>query len=209
CRHEAKKILVVETGVGIEHARHAVNWVLNRPGRAGIAFEPTILIFAGFAGALQPSIHVGDIILAREVLDLAGRVWPASALVPALPSAHAGRILTSSRFIGDPAEKLALGKKHNALAVDMESAAFAQRCTERGVPWACLRVISDDASASFTAEIAGLVDEGRIAYGRVFSLLTRNPWLLPKLLRLQRQTRQAARRLADAVIQFLACSSAG
>src|SRR5262245_29892706 len=130
CRHEAKKILVVETGVGIEHARHAVNWVLNRPGRAGIAFEPTILIFAGFAGALQPSIYVGDIIRAREVLDLAGRVWPASALVPALPSAHAGRILTSSRFIGDPAEKLALGKKHNALAVDMESAAFAQRCTE-------------------------------------------------------------------------------
>jgi hypothetical protein len=37
----------------------------------------------------------------------------------------------------------------------------------------------------------------------------RKPWLLPKLLRLARQTRLAARRLADGVVQFLACSSDG
>jgi len=209
CRNEQQRILVVESGVGFERTRQALDWLLSRPTVKGVSIDPPFLLFAGFAGALQPSLNIGDVILAREVVDVAGRVWSASGLAPALPGSRAGRILTSSRFIGDPTEKLALGKKHDALAVDMESAAFAQRCTERGVPWACLRVISDDASAAFTAEIAGLVEEGRVAYGRVFGLLARKPWVLPKLLRLGRQTRLAARRLADAVIQFLACSSAG
>lgn len=209
CSNREQRLLVLETGVGIERTRRAVDWLLSRPSLNSAAIEPSILLFAGFAGALQATVHVGDVILAREVLDMAGRVWPATGLLTSLPDAQAGRILTATRFIGDPAEKLALGQKHNALAVDMESAAFAQRCTERGVPWACVRVISDDASAAFTAEIAGLVEAGQVAYGRVFWLLLRKPWVLPKLLRLQRQTRHAARRLADAVIQFLKCSSAG
>ncbi len=209
CTHQQKRILVVETGVGVEWARRAVDWLLSRPTLDGGVLEPSILLFAGFAGALQHAVHVGEVILAREVLDMAGRVWPASALVAAVPGARAGRLLTASRFIGDPVEKLALGAKHDALAVDMESAAFAERCTERVVPWACLRVISDDVSTPFITEVAGLVEDGRVALGRVLWLLLRKPWLLPKLLRLQRQTRFAARRLADAVIQFLACSSAG
>ena len=209
CSNGPTRVLVIESGVGAERTRRALDWLLNRPTLEGGVLEPSILLFAGFAGALQPAVHVGDVLLAREVLDTTGRVWPASALVKAVPGAQAGRLLTASRFIGDPAEKLALGAKHDALAVDMESATFAQRCTERGVPWACLRVISDDVSTAFTTEVAGLVEDGQVALGRVMWLLLRKPWMLPKLLRLERQTRRAARRLADAVIQFLTCSSAG
>ena len=209
CSHQQQRILVVETGVGVERTRCAVDWLLSGPTLDDGVLEPSILLFAGFAGALQHAVHIGEVILAREVLDMAGRVWLASALVKSMPSARAGRLLTAAHFIGDPAEKLALGVKHSALAVDMESAAFAQRCSERSVPWACLRVISDDVSTPFTTEVAGLVEGGRVALGRVLWLLLHKPWLLPKLLRLKRQTRLAARRLADAVIQFLACSSAG
>ena len=206
CRHKQQRIVVVETGVGDACTLRAVNWLLSRPALDGEVLDPSLLLFAGFAGALQPAVHVGDVILAREVLDMSGSVWAASR-GPAI--GLAGRLLTASRFIGEPAEKLALGQKHDALALDMESAVFAQRCTERGVPWACLRVISDDVSTAFTTEVAGLVEEGRVAMGRVVWLLARKPWLLPKLLRLERQTRRAARRLAEAVIQFLTCSSAG
>lgn len=209
CSHEQQRILVVETGVGIERTRRAVDWLLSRPKLDGAVVDPSLLLYAGFAGALQATMRVGDVILAHEVLDMAGSVWCATAPTASSAAAHVGRLLTASRFIGEPAEKLALGLKHRALAVDMESAAFAQRCTERSVPWACLRVVSDDVSVPFTSEVAGLVEDGKVKLGRVMWLLLHKPWLLPKLLRLERQTRVAARRLADAVIQFLACSSAG
>ena len=122
CSNGPTRVLVIESGVGAERTRRALDWLLNRPTLEGGVLEPSILLFAGFAGALQPAVHVGDVLLAREVLDTTGRVWPASALVKAVPGAQAGRLLTASRFIGDPAEKLALGAKHDALAVDMESA---------------------------------------------------------------------------------------
>lgn len=209
CSCDERRIVVVETGVGAAAAVGAVNWLLSRPNIADAACEPELLVFAGFAGALRESLHVGDVILAEDVVDLDGRVWLAPLRPAGLPGVLSGRVLTTSRFIGDPAEKLALGGKRGALAVDMESAAFAQRSTERGVPWACLRVISDDATEPFTREVASLVEGGRVHLGRVFWLLLRKPWMLAKLLRLGRQTRHAAQRMADAVIQFLECSSAG
>jgi adenosylhomocysteine nucleosidase len=209
CSCDKRRIVVVETGVGAAAAVGAVNWLLRRPTLPDAVCEPDLLLFAGFAGALHESLHVGDVILAQDVVDLDGRMWLAPLRPAPLPRVLTGRVLTTARFIGEPAEKLALGVRHSALAVDMESAAFAQRCTERGVPWSCLRVISDDVSEPFTTEVAGLVEGGRVHMGRVFWLLLRQPWKLTKLLRLGRQTRHAAQRLADAVIQFLACSSAG
>lgn len=220
CANASGPILIVETGVGAERTLLALDWLLGRPMLEGAVIEPSLLVFAGFAGALQTTMNVGDVIFAAEVVDLAGRKWGAAldhdplTPNPALPKRgreemQRGRLLTVDRFIGEPAEKLALGVQHQAQAVDMESAAFAERCSACGVPWACLRVISDDVSIPFTVEVASLVEDGRVKFGRVAALLARKPWLLPKLLRLGRQTELASRRLAEAVIQFLACSSAG
>ncbi|MCI0683124.1 MAG: hypothetical protein L0Y71_13565 [Gemmataceae bacterium] len=213
CSAGSRRIVVLESGVGGGPTRRALDWLLNRPTIDEAPFTPSFVLCAGFAGALHASVSVGDVILANEVVDLDGQRWSAVESIPPPPlrggRLRGGRLLTSSRFVGDPAEKLALGEQHGALAVDMESAAFARRCHERGVPWACLRVISDDVSVPFTTEVAGLVEDGRVRPGRVLSLLLRKPWLVPKLVRLARQTRLAARRLADAVVQFLACSSDG
>jgi adenosylhomocysteine nucleosidase len=207
CATQQQQVLVIETGVGVERALRALDWLLNEPIHDGRAHQPSLLLFAGFAGALDASLHVGDPVLADEVVDMHGNRWRSP--LAAVPGVRSGRLLTTDRFIGEPADKLALGEQHAALAVDMESAAFARRCHERGVPWACLRVVSDDVSVPFTTEVAGLVEDGQVRLGRVLRLLLRKPWLLPKLLRLARQTRLAARRLADGVVQFLACSSDG
>ncbi len=214
CHADHQAILVIETGVGVDAALRAVNWMLERPRLGNAIYEPSFLLFAGFAGALQSTVHVGDLIFAEEVLDTAGRRWlasrcPASRWPAKLAGVTRGRLLTTPRFIGEPAEKLALGHRFKALAVDMESAAFAQRCTERSVPWSCLRVISDDVHVPFPVEVAELVEGGRAPLGRVLRLLLRKPHLLPKLVRLGRQTRHGARRLAQGVIQFLECCSAG
>lgn len=218
CTHDERRTLIVETGVGAACTLRALNWLFGRPRVNDEYFEPTLVLFAGFAGALDPSVSVGDLIMAHHIVDLHGNMWtttwqhPAwlgSVVSAADVSWRCGTLLTSNRFIGDPLEKLALGRKHQALAVDMESAMFARRCSVARVPWASLRVVSDDVFVPFTVEIAELVESGRVKMGRVCSLLARKPWLLPKLVRLAGQTRRAARRLADGVVQFLACSSNG
>jgi adenosylhomocysteine nucleosidase len=222
CDHDGRSALIIETGVGAARTVRAVDWLASEPRLGDRLYQPSMLLMAGFAGALQASVSVGDLILAKEVVDLDGNFWSAimnsAPITPdSSPTKRAGgaidwkrgKVLTSNRFVGDPDEKLALGMKHQALAVDMESAAFARRSHEHGVPWVCLRVVSDDVHVPFTVEVAELVEDGRVKLGRVLSLLARKPWLLPKLLRLERQTRHAARRLAQGVIEFLACCSAG
>src|SRR5262245_1471231 len=109
CTCDQRRIVVVETGVGAAAAVRAVNWLLSRPTLAEAVCEPQLLLFAGFAGALQESLHVGDVVLAHDVVDLDGRLWMAPLRPAALSGVLTGRVLTTSRFIGEPAEKLALG----------------------------------------------------------------------------------------------------
>jgi adenosylhomocysteine nucleosidase len=68
-----------------------------------------------------------------------------SSSLPA-PRLHRGTIATGDQVIGDSAarERVKL-RVPEALCVEMEGAAVAQVCLEFGVPFACLRMISDHA----------------------------------------------------------------
>ncbi len=62
------------------------------------------------------------------------------------PSLHQGLLISGDRFISTSAECKALRQAlPDALAVEMEGAAFAQVCRDFGVPLAVLRTISDNA----------------------------------------------------------------
>ncbi|MCS6849819.1 MAG: hypothetical protein NZ700_01460, partial [Gemmataceae bacterium] len=61
--------LAVETGVGGLRALAALNELRRRGPLAWV-------VSAGFAGALCPQLRVGDIVVAREVVDTNGRRWP-------------------------------------------------------------------------------------------------------------------------------------
>ena len=55
-----------------------------------------------------------------------------------------GRLLTVDQMAGAPGAKLALGQKSGAVAVDMEAATLARRCSKEGVPFGCVRVVLDE-----------------------------------------------------------------
>ena len=62
------------------------------------------------------------------------------------PRLHRGLIVSGDRFVSSTAESAALQRElPDALAVDMEGAAFAQVCHDFGVPLAVVRTISDRA----------------------------------------------------------------
>jgi nucleoside phosphorylase len=209
CAWREHPVLVVETGVGVENTLRAVDWLLAGPQHDDVTYRPTFILFGGFAGALDESLGVADVVLAEEVINLDGHVLRASWPAEQLSDIRRGRLLTVNRFIGNPAEKLALGRQYGAIAVDMETAAFARRCAENNVPWGALRVISDDIRRPVSRDVAALVEDSRVSVPRLLKTLLRRPTIVPELWRLGRDTRRASRKLADGLIQWLRCSSPG
>ena len=145
-------------------------------------FKVRAVLFTGVAGGLGRDVHVGDVVVAREFMqhDMdASPIFPrhevplygrsrfpadaewADALVAAareaLPMArvHEGLVVSGDRFVSTTAEARALqAELPDALAVEMEGAAFAQVCHDFDLPFAAVRTVSDraddDAHGDFT-----------------------------------------------------------
>ncbi len=127
-------------------------------------FHPALVINTGVAGgtgAGNPPVRVMDILMPEKVSyhDVwcgPGTIRGQAAGCPAtfdcpLPDsirraigAQGGMLASGDIFVdGNEALERVLAVQPEAVAVDMESAAIAQVCHTRAVPFACLRVISD------------------------------------------------------------------
>lgn len=186
-----ERILVTMLGVGLESTRKIVESLLSTS-------KPERIIVAGFAGALRSGLAVGDVLAVNSIVDEANGEWLTS-----WPENRGGRLFTSTRMIGDPAEKLALGEKLGADIVDMESSAVAELCQRHGVPFGCVRVVSDDVTKPLSRRLMGLVESGRVSIRRVLWEVARSPRLGVELIRLAKQTRLAADRLAQKLHSLL------
>jgi hopanoid-associated phosphorylase len=100
----------------------------------------------GLTGALADGLVIGDWVVGDRIsggIDLACDPAWRDALARKLPKARVGGFFADGRMIDTIAEKRALGVKHNALAVDMESHVAASIASARGLPFAILRCVSD------------------------------------------------------------------
>ena len=201
-------VVVLQTGVGKEAMAAAMEWALGKPRVGDLTYLPKVVLCAGFAEALSPSLHVGDLVLATDVIDPEQRSWPATwpgELPPGewRPPLTRGGVLTVSDMIFDPQLKRDLGERHNALVVDMESAVAARLCHQRGIPFGCLRVVSDELNEPLSPALANLFPKGRFSFWRLAAAVLRSPRLSAELWRLAKQTRLAGRRLATALGELL------
>ncbi len=214
CGRSWLTVLLAETGLGPRAMSNALHWLLGEPLSSQRRYRPQMVLSVGFSGALQDSYRVGDVILATEVADGDGNCWPANWPNRELPSTrrlplHFGRLLTMPRLIGDPAEKLSLGQQHQAAAVDMETAVVARLCSERGVPFGCIRAVSDDLHTSLSPRLVSLLDDGRVSASRLLAAVVRRPRLVGELWRLARHTRLAAEQLGKALAELLTLTLPG
>jgi adenosylhomocysteine nucleosidase len=201
-------VLVVETGVGEMAVGRALDWLLTKPKLDNVPYEPKLMVCAGFAGALSDALHVGDIVLAEEVVDGHEHSWRPTwpARLPEgrwTPPLHRGRLLSVGHLIAAPADKLRLGEQYRACAVEMESALFAARCTQAGIPFACVRAISDEAATPLSPALTALLSGANASPWRVLMALARRPGMLPELLRLARDTKRASEQLGLALGELL------
>jgi nucleoside phosphorylase len=201
-------VLVVETGVGAARTERALKWLLDKPKLGVVLYRPQLIISAGFAGSLVAERRVGDIVLATEIIDAVGHCLP-TAWPDHLPEGewrpplHRGRLLTVDQIVATPAEKQSLANKYNAVAVDMESAMVARLCSERHVPFACVRSISDDFETTLSPGLASLLRDGRVDVLRLLGSLLIRPWMIREMWLLARQTTFAGEQLGKALGELL------
>ena len=158
------------------------------------------VISVGLAGALSPLLEVGDVVIADQVIR--GReTWHCSdvwrvALAAKLVDAHQGPVAASDVILENANAKAALYDGTGALAVDMESAIAGRFAAARNLPFAALRVISDDARHVLPpAALVAMKPDGRIAFGRVLGSLLRHPLQVGGLIRTARASNKAFREL--------------
>lgn len=85
-----------------------------------------------------------------------------------------------------------------AEAVEMESFAVLAEAAERKIPGVAIRAISDAADQDLPMDFSGVLDnQGKVQGSKVARSLARAPQKLPSLLRLGRDTRLAATKLAE------------
>lgn len=198
-----REALVLETGLGRSAMETGVRWVLGEPEIEAATYRPPFLLLAGFSGGLLPGKPVGHLVLATEVVDEQGGRWPADWPGKREGLPEQGRVLTASTLVADPHKKRELGARYEAVAVDMESAAAARICHKHGVPFGCLRAISDDDGTPLSADLVGLLRAGRPSPFAVLAAVARRPGVVRELRTLAANTCTAAARLAAAINKLL------
>jgi nucleoside phosphorylase len=110
----------------------------------------------------------------------------------------AGPIVSIDHVAQTVEEKQRLGS-NGAVAVEMEAAAVLERARAKGVPFYCVRVISDTCREGFRLDFNAARDAaGRFQAGRIVAQAMRRPVSgVAELLRLRRNAAVASRDLGE------------
>ena len=185
-----------------------------------VSYQPILALTCGFAGGLNPDLKPGEVVF--ELTDRRGELHEPQMEIEsgarrARPSENSllrGKLLAAGakpakffcadRIAVTAVEKKTLRAETGADAVEMESAAICAVCAERGIPCATVRVISDPAGEDLPLDFNALARPDRsLDYGRLAWALAKSPGKIGALMRLQKQTRLAAERLADVLSRIL------
>jgi nucleoside phosphorylase len=146
------------------------------------------LMVAGVAGGLDPQIKTGDAVVFDNCYNASGGRDNAVIacddklsrfIVETLRSSGAtcfrGAGVTVDRIITTAGEKIALGGRYQAAAVDMETYNCLSVCAHFGLSATALRVVSDDAVSDLPDFNRALNREGRMSKWRMASAIMINP----------------------------------
>jgi len=181
---ERGEVVVVCGGIGLDAARRAAEAVI-------VLYHPMQLHSVGFAGALNPELHVGDLIAASVVIDArdGSRAFVAGA--------DSQSSLVTYMSVAGVQQKKNLAHAFGAKAVDMEAAAVAAAAVAHGIPFAATKVISDESNFELR-EMARFIDpQGRFKTANFALFAALRPWLWGRVALLAANSRKATRALSE------------
>lgn len=194
----SQEVIASVSGIGTARAHAATVRLLD-------ALDVEWVIVVGITGAINDQTPIGTLVLPDLVFNGADGSQYRPKPFP-LGDTH-GAMWTTDTLLVDPEIHAEL-RAQGVVSLDMETAAIAKVCDERGVPWSVVRAVSDRATdGSLNADIIGLCHaDGRVNYSAVARYLIRHPLAVPRLVRLARGSKLAIERAADAAVRGLATS---
>jgi adenosylhomocysteine nucleosidase len=175
--------IVVPAGAEARAVRRSVPGALIvAPGAASArlpAFEaPDGVVVVGLCGSLR-ELRAGDVVVYRSIADAARTIEldtvRAAALAGALPGAHLVDAFTSDRVVTQRRERAQLALHYDADVVDMEGTHLAAALAARGVPFAMVRVVSDDAQRDLPPIGDAIDADGKLRPLRIALAFARAP----------------------------------
>ncbi len=183
------KVRVLVTGMGKGNARLSVEEAIRQR-------KPDLILTCGFAGGLNPEIARGTVVYS------APEDFPN---ISRLTGARQATFFCHDRIATTAEEKRKLWERTRADVVEMESGEIQKVCAEQNIPCAIVRVISDSAQENLPLDFNELLrPDMSLNLPRLIGRVLMSPSLIPKLLRLQRHTKEAARNLSEALGALLA-----
>lgn len=167
-RFHGRKVVLTRSGVGKVNAAVCTQVLIDR-------FGVDSVIFTGVAGAIDPALEVGDIVISDSCLqhdvDVSALGFPrgvipfqdvseyaaASYLIERAEAAgeklypgrfRRGKVLSGDQFLANPAAVRELRALFGGACVEMEGAAVAQVCHMNEIPYVVIRSMSDKADGS-------------------------------------------------------------
>jgi adenosylhomocysteine nucleosidase len=193
-----RDVVAMVTGMGTRLAAAGMERLLG-------AVTPERVVVVGITGAVDDDTPIGTVVLPERVVDAAtGREHHHALLGPGTTS---GVMWTTD--VITPANELPALRARGVISLDMETAAIAWACEQRGVPWTVFRAISDRATdGSVDDEVFHLSrQDGRPDPAAVARYLVRHPARLPGLVRMGQGAKLATERAADAAIAAVRSTS--
>ncbi|EIT85484.1 5'-methylthioadenosine/S-adenosylhomocysteine nucleosidase [Fictibacillus macauensis ZFHKF-1] len=168
-----QEVVLCKSGVGKVNAAIAAQLLVDR-------FQVTHIIFTGVAGAVDPSLDIGDIVISTSAIQHDMDASKLSAQYPQgtipmfdhpsdfIANEHLiqladdaaqslgdvavvrGRILSGDQFIADGELVATYHEQFQGSCIEMEGAAVAQVCYLNEIPFVIVRSISDKANSEAT-----------------------------------------------------------
>jgi len=181
---EIDDAMVAIGGIGETHARVAAEAVT-------VSARPALLVSAGLAGAISPQLKIGDVGRIREVIDVdtgeryrtQGGEW----------------VLATSPEVSDAAGKRQLLTRYGADVVDMEAAAVAKVAREKGLAFACVKSVSDEATFVMPPMMDFIDKDGKFDTGRFLIYMALHPKWWGTLEKIRLNSKVASVNLCSAV----------
>jgi nucleoside phosphorylase len=189
---DARPVVAIVTGMGPPLAREGTTRLLD-------AIAIAHVMSVGITGALEDETPIGTLVLPEVVIDSAtGREWTPAPVGEGSP---AGKMWTTDGLTKNP-EALAGLRARGVVALDMETAAIAECCSDRKVPWSVFRVISDRATdEQIDDEVFHMSNmDGTPNHEAIAAYFDKHPDAVERMSRLGEQATLAADLAADAAI---------
>lgn len=184
-----RSAVVTQSGVGKVNAAVCTQALIDK-------FGVDVVLFTGVAGAVNPELNIGDIVISTSSLqhdvDVTALGFPRGTIpyqeVSEYPSdeglvklaqasgdslfpgrCHTGKVLSGDQFIADRDIVRRLREEMGGACTEMEGAAVAQVCHMNGVPHVIIRSMSDKADGSAHVNFAAFTVE---AANRSFAIVS-------------------------------------